>query len=69
MYSQMYVALSRVTSLNGLFLVGTYKSSAIKADKKAVREYERLRNERVLESPSDCSPVTEKSLKSYVTKH
>ena len=59
---QMYVALSRVTSLDGLFLVGTYKPSAIKADKKAVREYERLRNESVLESPSDCNPVTEKSL-------
>ena len=26
---QMYVALSRVTSLNGLFLTGEFKSSAI----------------------------------------
>ena len=28
----MYVALNRVTSLNGLFLTGEYKSTAIKAD-------------------------------------
>ena len=29
-YGQMYVALSRVTSLNGLFLTGKFKSTAIK---------------------------------------
>ena len=42
---QMYVALSRVTSINGLFLTGEYKSSAIKADQKALNEYERMRRE------------------------
>ena len=35
-YGQMYVALSRVTSLNGLYLTGEYKSSAIKADPRAI---------------------------------
>ena len=47
---QMYVALSRVTSLNGLFLTGEYKSSAIKADQRALQEYERMRAECKLES-------------------
>ena len=46
---QMYVALSRVTSLNGLFLTGKYKSSVIKADSRALDEYNRLRTECVLE--------------------
>ena len=41
----MYAALSRVTSLNGLFLTGEYKSS----DSKATIEYERMRSESVLE--------------------
>ena len=35
---QMYVALSRVTSLDGLYLIGEYNSSAIKADPRATIE-------------------------------
>ena len=46
---QMYVALSWVTSLNGLFLTGEYKASAIKADSRASQEYERMRAECALE--------------------
>ena len=42
---QMYVALSRVTSLNGLFLTGEYKSGAIKSDPRALQEYERMRKD------------------------
>ena len=42
---QMYVALSRVTSLEGLFLIGTFKESAIVVDQRVIAEYERLRNE------------------------
>ena len=41
---QMYVALSRVTSIEGLFLIGTYKDSAIVVDQRVIAEYERLRN-------------------------
>ena len=59
---QIYVALSRVTSLNGLFLVGTYKLHAIKADQKAVLEYERMKTESVLEPTEDCGPVTQETL-------
>ena len=41
----MYVALSRVTSLNGLFLTGGFRSMAIKSDPRATQEYERMRRE------------------------
>ena len=40
----MYVALSRVTSIEGLFLIGTYKDSGIVVDQRVIAEYERLRN-------------------------
>ena len=40
---QIYVALSRVTSLEGLFLIGKYNPNAICVDKKAVQEYQYLR--------------------------
>ena len=40
---QMYVALSRVTSLEGLFLTGTFKDTAIVVDKRAKDEYQFLR--------------------------
>ena len=59
---QIYVALSRVTSLNGLFLVGTYKSNAIKADQKAILEYECMRKESILKPTHDCNPVNPDSL-------
>ena len=55
---QMYVALSRVTSLRGLFLTGEYKLSAIKSDPRASNEYERTRRECVVEPlhNADASP-------------
>ena len=43
-YGQIYVALSRVTTLEGLFLTGNYQSMSIKADPRAAQEYNRLRN-------------------------
>jgi len=42
----MYVALSRVTSLNGLHLLGNYSSSTINVNTLAEKEYERLRVEK-----------------------
>ena len=42
---QMYVAMSRVTALLGLYLVGSYNQNAIVADSKSFAEYERLRDE------------------------
>ena len=58
---QMYVALSRVTSLQGLFLTGRYNPGAIKADKKVFEECQRLKTESRLLSIPTCSPVTENS--------
>ena len=40
---QMYVALSRVTSIDGMFLLGKFNSNAIVVDAKAKQEYEYLR--------------------------
>ena len=42
----MYVALSRVTSLNGLYLIGEFNLSYIRADPSAIFEYHRMRNEK-----------------------
>ena len=58
---QIYVALSRVTSLDGLFLIGQYKPKAIKADPKASKEYERLRKESQFLSVPAFSLLTEKT--------
>ena len=43
-YGQMYVAISRVTSIKGLFLTGQCKPNSKKSDPKAVLEYDRVRN-------------------------
>ena len=47
-YGQMYVALSRVTSLDNLYLIVPFTLLAIKADPRAIHEYQKLRNERQL---------------------
>ena len=36
---QMYTALSRITSLSGLFLTGHFNKSSIRATEKAEHEY------------------------------
>ena len=58
----MYVALSRVISLNGLYLTGEYKSSATKADPRAIHEYERMRDESVATPNANCGMLTDNSL-------
>lgn len=40
---QMYVALSRVTSLNGLYLLGNLNKKAIKVDHTVTEEYQQLK--------------------------
>ena len=40
---QMYVAISRITNIDKLFLIGEYASNAIKANRDATVEYDRLR--------------------------
>ena len=43
-YGQIYVALSRATSLQGLHILGEIQSKHIKANPKVHEEYQRLRN-------------------------
>ena len=45
------MALSRVRSFDGLFLVGEFSEKSIRADPRATMEYERLQNVK----ESDCS--------------
>ena len=42
---QIYVALSRVTSLEGLYIIGRYHRNAIVVDERVTREYERMRRD------------------------
>lgn len=42
-YGQIYVALSRATTLLGIFIIGTIDSKHIKADPRVHEEYKRLR--------------------------
>ena len=48
-YGQIYVALSRATSLQGLYVLGKLEHKHIKADPRVIEEYERLRNTSLLE--------------------
>ena len=41
-YGQMYVALRRVTSLDHLYLIGSFTLSAVKVDSRAIYECQRL---------------------------
>ena len=49
-YRQMYVALSRVTSLDSLYLIGSFTLSIINADPRAIHEY------RSCEMKDNCQP-------------
>ena len=47
----MYVALSRVTNSQGLFLTGSFKQDAIKANEIATQDYDRLHNQALFIPP------------------
>ena len=47
-YGQIYVALSRVTSLEGLYITGSVSAAAMKANPQAMEEYNRMRLESAL---------------------
>ena len=47
-YGQIYVALSRVTSLEGLYITGSVSAAAMKANLQAMEEYNRIRLESAL---------------------
>ena len=48
MPGKMYVALSRVTSLAGLFLIGNFTKAVFKVNNAAANQYERLRAEQAV---------------------
>ena len=66
-YGQIYVALSRATSLQGLHILGEMQSKHIKANPKVKEEYERLRDsssyfDTLAEEQYSCDPVLTVSL-------
>ena len=60
-YAQMYVALSRLTSLNGLYLIGKFNLAAIWADPRTINEYHQMRKEKQL-APVIIPSISNKSL-------
>ena len=58
---QMYVALSRVTSIDNLFLIGKYNRNVFKVNESAVVEYSILRETRfdtIYTDYVDCNSLT-----------
>ena len=49
-YGQMYVPLSRVTSLSGLYLIGEFNLSYIRPDPRTIYEHHKMRNEKKIET-------------------
>ena len=52
-YGQINVALSRATSLNGLYILGQIESKHLKADARVHQEYERLRHISLLKQANE----------------
>ena len=58
---QMYVALSRVTKIDNLFLIGKYSLNVFKVNENAVIEYSRLQEhlvDRIFIEHVDCNSLT-----------
>ena len=58
----MYTALSRVSSFDKLFCVGKFEPSSIKMNVSALQEYERLRQNSILQNIEKII-VTDDSIK------
>ena len=54
-HGQIYVALSRARSLQGLFLIGNFGAHTITADNRAKNEYQRLRENCLPENPFELN--------------
>ncbi|XP_066927647.1 ATP-dependent DNA helicase pif1-like [Clytia hemisphaerica] len=60
---QVYVALSRVTSLQGLYLMGKFNTKAIRCDTEATEEYNYMRENLSLKTTTDEELLNENELK------
>ena len=58
---EMFVALSRITSIDELYLIGKNNKAALKVDESSKREYERLRTESCFKSKTQ-NRVTESAI-------
>ena len=58
---QLCVALSRISSMNKMYSIGSYNKAALKVNELAKKEYERLKSEGLFKSQSHL-PVTETSV-------
>ena len=58
---QIYVALSRISSMNKMYLIGSYNKTTLKVNESAKKQYEKLRSEGLFKSQSHHS-VTETSI-------
>ncbi|XP_057316850.1 uncharacterized protein LOC130657876 [Hydractinia symbiolongicarpus] len=58
---QIYVALSRVTSLDGLYLTGTFAKSTIKSDTRATEQYNYMREHSKL-TQKETGVISENSI-------
>ena len=58
---QIYVVLSRITSINELYLIEKYTKAALKVNESAKKEYEKLRTE----SASTISLLNTRSFKTH----
>ena len=63
----MYVAMSRISKLENMHLIGNYNRSAIKVNKSAKKEYERLYSECLL-SPLSFAKASNDTLALLNTK-
>ena len=59
---QVYVGLSRVTLLEGLFLTGVFNKNAVKFDQRATDEYQYMRQNSKLETDKNCEKILCKCL-------
>ena len=58
---QIYVALSRISNMNKMYLTGSYNEAALKVNESAKKECRRLRSEGLFKSKSHLA-VTETSI-------
>ena len=72
---QIYIALSRVTLLDGLYLTGSYNLKALKVDQRATEQYDYMRKNCQFQRVEDDCSIADNSLVvtllnvRFLTKH